>query len=66
MDIVEAIPPCRVLVMEPKIKVDLTRVTDSHHFAFDDTFDHHTSNEQVRGLAGTYLLFGQHKYVTFS
>jgi len=36
-----------VIVREPKLKVDLTRYTEEHNFLFDQSFDEHTTNEQL-------------------
>jgi kinesin family protein 2/24 len=38
----------RVMVYEPRTKVDLTNYIETHAFAFDDAFDEVADNQQVR------------------
>jgi kinesin family protein 2/24 len=36
-----------VLLHEPKVKVDLSKVVESHEFIFDDAFEATDSNEEI-------------------
>lgn len=62
-DILEIGPPS-VIVHEPKIKVDLTKYTESQEFIFDDSFDTHETNERIyerciHPLIGTVFTGGK-------
>jgi len=37
----------RLVVHEPRVKVDLTKYVEHHEFAFDDVLDDHVSNDAV-------------------
>ena len=37
----------RLQVLEPKVKVDLTKYTEEHDFFFDEVLDETASNQQV-------------------
>ena len=38
LDVVDCVN-CEAIVREPKLKVDLTKFVEEHHFLFDETFD---------------------------
>ena len=40
----------RLQVLEPKVKVDLTKYTEEHDFFFDEVLDETASNQQVCGV----------------
>jgi kinesin family protein 2/24 len=46
-DVLEVRSNGAVLVHEPKVKVDLTKVTETQTFVFDDAFDSSESNEAM-------------------
>jgi len=57
----------RLTIMEPRLKVDLTKFTQLHDFKFDHCFDHSVTNAQiyetcVRPLFNTILNKGQHRF----
>jgi kinesin family protein 2/24 len=72
MDIVEAVSRRTMLMHEARQKVDLTRYTETHEFAFDEVFDHTCPTEHVyrytaqplvasvfQGKRATVLAYGQ-------
>ena len=46
-DVLEALPGGQVLMHEPRTRVDLTRVVETSHFVFDDSFESGDSNETI-------------------
>ena len=53
-----------VVIHEPKVKVDLSKVVESHEFIFDDAFDANDSNEAiynrtVRSLVASIFVGGK-------
>ena len=46
-DVLEALPGGQVLMHEPKTRVDLTRVVETSHFIYDDSFESGDSNEII-------------------
>ena len=47
VDIVETRSPQSIVVKEGKLKVDLTRYIEEHHFTFDSAFDEAVSNQEL-------------------
>eukprot|EP00667_Euglena_gracilis_P003465 EG_transcript_3469 len=45
-----------LVILEPKVKVDLTRYTEKHSFAFDEVFDEHDTNEDIYERAAKPLV----------
>jgi hypothetical protein len=46
----------RVLIQEPKVKVDLTKYTESHQFVFDEVFNENSTNEQIYAVTCAPLI----------
>jgi kinesin family protein 2/24 len=46
-DILETLDDSRVILLEPKVRVDLTRYVEEHSFTFDDAFGASDSNADV-------------------
>lgn len=46
-DILETLDDNRVILLEPKVRVDLTRYVEEHSFTFDDAFSASDSNADV-------------------
>ncbi|KAJ1994725.1 hypothetical protein H4R33_000148 [Dimargaris cristalligena] len=46
-DIVQATGRRSVTVHEPKVKVDLTKYVEQHHFIFDEVFDETVTNDEM-------------------
>ena len=57
-------------VLEPKVKVDLTKYTEEHDFYFDEVLDEDASNQQVYARCGSplvrYVLERQGKATCFA
>jgi kinesin family protein 2/24 len=47
VDVVSVCDGCRVVVHEPRTKVDLTRYLENHGFRFDTVFDEDADNVTV-------------------
>jgi hypothetical protein len=64
IDVLEVFPRGKVLVHEPKTKVDLTKIIETQEFIFDDAFDFYSSNEEIyvtvmRSLVATMFEGGK-------
>ncbi|KAF7727774.1 Kinesin-like protein kif24 [Apophysomyces ossiformis] len=46
-DIAPVVGTRTIQVNAPRSRIDLTRYTETHMFTFDDTFDCHTTNEEI-------------------
>lgn len=55
-DCLEILRRGRVLVHEPKVKVDLTKYTETSSFTFDDAFEAEETNEDIYNRAVKHLL----------
>mmetsp|Transcript_18465 Transcript_18465/g.34497 ORF Transcript_18465/g.34497 Transcript_18465/m.34497 type:complete len:1217 (+) Transcript_18465:46-3696(+) len=64
IDVLEVFPRGKVLVHEPKTKVDLTKFIETQEFIFDDAFDFYSTNEEIyrrvmRSLVATMFEGGK-------
>jgi hypothetical protein len=55
-DVMEVRRSGRVLVHEPKTKVDLTKIIETQDFRFDDAFEAHETNEVIYGRTIKHLV----------
>ncbi|KAJ3259390.1 hypothetical protein HK103_002293 [Boothiomyces macroporosus] len=48
-----------ITILEPKVKVDLTKYVENHEFVFDEAFDQDATNEEVYKRTALPLVDGQ-------
>mmetsp|Transcript_29510 Transcript_29510/g.43245 ORF Transcript_29510/g.43245 Transcript_29510/m.43245 type:complete len:632 (+) Transcript_29510:33-1928(+) len=69
-DVVKTDNQSHMQVLEPKIKVDLTKFTEEHDFFFDEVLDEEANNQQVYERCGSplvrYVLERQGKATCFA
>jgi kinesin family protein 2/24 len=56
VDILQTDNDCNLALMEPKVKVDLTKYTSIHKFRFDEVFGEGASNQDVYERTAAHLI----------